>query len=83
MRRTNSLIVLAGLVLSLVASSVAEPKKIKTLDVAEKVLRKGLTIVDLGKYPGMLMLHGRTEMALVHPERKEGRAGISGGDSIQ
>lgn len=41
-----------------------------TLRVAERVTEKGLTIVDLGKYPGMLLLHGMGEMARVHPEKK-------------
>lgn len=62
---------LAGLLLSLNAMGADETDKVKTLDVAETVLKKGFGIVDLGKYPGMLLLHGMSELALVHPERKE------------
>lgn len=71
MRRNIVLFTLTGLLLNLIVAGSAEPQKIKTLDVAERVLRKGFTIVDLGKYPGILMLHGMAEMALVHPERKD------------
>jgi rhamnogalacturonyl hydrolase YesR len=52
------------------AACAAEPGQ-STLQVAEKVCTKGLGIADFGTYPGMLLLHGMGEMALVHPQRKE------------
>ncbi len=63
---------IAALIVGAVAPTVqATETETGTLQVAERVLDRGLSIVDLEKYPGMLMLHGMSEMALVHPERQE------------
>jgi hypothetical protein len=49
------------------SAACAAGAEISTLQVAEKVLDKGFQIVDLGKYPGILMLHGMSEMAVLCP----------------
>lgn len=59
---------ISGTVASLLRAAEAETG---TLRVAEQVIDKGLTIVDLGKYPGMLLLHGMAELSQVHPEKKD------------
>jgi rhamnogalacturonyl hydrolase YesR len=65
------LLLSAGLFLILFQVKGSEKEVIKTLDIAELVLQKGLKTVDLGLYPGVLLLEGMSELALVHPDRKE------------
>ncbi len=65
-------IIISALISGEVASILqAAETEAGTLQVAERVLDKGFRIVDMGKYPGMLLLHGMGEMALVHPEKKD------------
>jgi rhamnogalacturonyl hydrolase YesR len=40
------------------------------IELAEKVLQKGLEEIDLGTYPGILLMHAMSELAGVHPQRK-------------
>ena len=70
MNRQRLLLTAVGWLLGCSAACAAEAE-LGTLQVAERVLDKGFQIVDLGKYPGILMLHGMSELAVVHPERKE------------
>jgi rhamnogalacturonyl hydrolase YesR len=42
---------------------------IRTTELAERVLAKGLAEIDLGLYPGTLLLQGMSELALVGPDR--------------
>jgi rhamnogalacturonyl hydrolase YesR len=47
----------------------AEPlPAIATRELAERVLAKGLATIDLGLYPGSLLLQGMSELALVGPD---------------
>ena len=39
----------------------------KTAEIAETVLKKGLNGMDLGQYPGTLLMHGMSELALIRP----------------
>ncbi len=43
---------------------------VKTTQVAELVLEKGLEQADLGKYPGSLLLHAMSELALMEADGK-------------
>ncbi len=45
-------------------------QKIQTLEIAEKVLKKGLNEIDLGLYPGSLLMHGMSEFALTSESEK-------------
>ena len=47
-----------------------ETKKVPTITIAEKVLNKGIDTIDLGLYPGTLLMHAMSELALVHPKEK-------------
>ena len=65
-------IIISALISGVVASVLqAAETETGTLQIAERVLNKGFSIVNLSKYPGMLMLHGMGEMALVQPEKKD------------
>lgn len=44
-------------------------EKIATIDLVEAVLKKGLDEIDLGYYPGTLLLHGMSEFAMLQQER--------------
>ena len=52
---------------SYAVESLPQPS-VSTLELAERVLDKGLGAFDLGTYPGILLLHGMSELALVSPD---------------
>lgn len=43
-------------------------EKIPTIQLAEQSLKKGIATIDLGLYPGTLLMHGMSELALVSPD---------------
>lgn len=43
-------------------------ERVRTTDIAKRVLEKGLEQADLGKYPGSLLLHGMAELAVVQED---------------
>ena len=45
-------------------------QSVKTTEIAETVLEKGLNSMDLGLYPGTLLMHGMSELALLKPSDK-------------
>ena len=47
-----------------------ENEPIDTRQIAEVVLNKGLAEIDLGLYPGTLLMHGMSELALIQPDDK-------------
>ena len=54
-------------VVALRAAEVQPP--VATLALAEKVLAKGLAEIDLGLYPGSLLVQGMSELALVSSDK--------------
>ncbi|MGV8093488.1 MAG: DUF4861 family protein [Mangrovibacterium sp.] len=46
-------------------SCTGKVPEVQTREVAERVLEKGLRSIDLGYYPGSLLLHGMSEYALL------------------
>ncbi|MEZ0607740.1 DUF4861 family protein [Fibrella sp. WM1] len=50
------------------ALAVAQPvssKRVSPVVVAERVLNKGLATIDMGLYPGSLLMHGMAELSVV------------------
>lgn len=43
-------------------------KNIPIIQLAEKSLEKGISTIDLGFYPGSLLMHGMSELALISPD---------------
>lgn len=39
-------------------------RAVKTISIAERVLDKGLATIDMGLYPGSLLMHGMSELAV-------------------
>lgn len=68
--RVNRIILLFLLLSCIVGSSciTQEKKEYSTWELAEKALRKGLQMDDLGTYQGCLLLQGMAEMAVANPE---------------
>lgn len=56
--------------LCLFSFNAQSQEKIKTIDLAQKVLNKGLSETDLGTYQGSLLLQGMTELALVNHDKE-------------
>lgn len=46
------------------------PTPVRTQAIAQLVLKKGLNTLDLGAYPGTLLMHGMSELAVVQPDKK-------------
>lgn len=46
-------------------SGTGNAPEVQTREVAEKVLRRGLGEIDLGYYPGSLLMHGMSEFSLL------------------
>ena len=70
MAKYSTFLLIAGLILLWNPAHSSAKGKVNTLDIAEKVLRKGLTDIDLGLYPGILLMHGMSELSLIHPEKQ-------------
>lgn len=47
----------------------AAPAAVDTREVAHRVLERGLAEIDLGLYPGSLLLQGMSELASIGPDR--------------
>ncbi len=47
-----------------------QERELETHKIAETVLNKGLAEIDLGIYPGTLLMHGMSELALIQPDDK-------------
>lgn len=58
-------IIYTHLLFCLFIFSAQSGKPVSTLQLAEKVLEKGLVTIDLGQYPGTLLMHGMSELALI------------------
>lgn len=50
--------------------SNALTQKVLVNDITDKVLQKGLSTIDLGLYPGSLLLHGMSEFAVRQKDPK-------------
>lgn len=48
----------------------SEPNNVSTTSIAELVLQKGLNNIDLGLYPGILLMHGMTELVIAQPDNE-------------
>jgi rhamnogalacturonyl hydrolase YesR len=70
MNPINSLLLVIGL-LGLPAGRAAEtPPPLRTTELAERVAARGLAEIDLGLYPGTLLVQGMSELALVGPDKE-------------
>lgn len=68
MKRLFVLVLLLGS-----AFAYAQPaarKALSTQAVAERVLTKGLATIDMGLYPGSLLMHGMAELSVIQKDRK-------------
>ncbi len=65
----NQLLLLL-LSLPVVYAQSAYSQPVSTEAVAERVLNKGLATIDMGLYPGSLLMHGMSELAAVQKDPK-------------
>lgn len=65
MKRIPILVILLWL-FSVIQIPGQENKSVNIQKIAETVLNKGLAEIDLGLYPGTLLMHGMSELALLH-----------------
>ena len=57
-----------ALLIAVPIAPAAEPRTpLATRELAERVLAKGLAEIDLGLYPGTLLMQGMSELALIEP----------------
>ena len=63
-------ILICGIVFFLNTTNAREKETVSTLSIAELVLQKALDNIDLGLYPGSLLMHGMSELTLIHPEKE-------------
>lgn len=71
MNKCKYLFVLTGMIIFLSSAIASVKDPVSTIAIAENVLQKGIKTIDLGLYPGILLMHGMTELVLIHPEKKE------------
>lgn len=64
---------LLGLIISVSGIGHAQSSLKKTMNtqaVAERVLNKGLATIDMGLYPGSLLMHGMSELSVIQQDDK-------------
>jgi len=66
----STLLFLFVLMSNLLFAQPQADKRVATLTVAERVLNKGLATIDMGLYPGSLLMHGMAELSVVQKNPK-------------
>lgn len=58
------------LVSTLAHAQLVKKKTVTTLAVAERVLNKGLATIDMGLYPGSLLMHSMSELSVIQKDNR-------------
>ena len=66
----NVLLCLVLLISGIAAAQPVRNKAVSTQAIAERVLNKGLATIDMGLYPGSLLMHGMSELSVIQKDRK-------------
>jgi rhamnogalacturonyl hydrolase YesR len=67
MNPLKGLLLVALLCVVPIGSAAESLPPVATKELAERVLAKGLAAIDLGLYPGTLLMQGMSELALIEP----------------
>lgn len=66
----NKLFLCLTMLVGAIAHAQPAKKTINTLSVAERVLDKGLATIDMGLYPGTLLMQGMSELSVIQKDPK-------------